>query len=44
MEALNAEPAPLWVDALVEYPWREKVLTFEPRLPRAHYEPIEDEL
>ncbi len=43
MEALN-EPAPLWVDALVEYQWRDQVLTYAPRLPRAHLEPIEDEL
>jgi hypothetical protein len=42
--AQDPREAPLWVDVLYEYPWRDKVLTYAPRLPREHLQPIEDEL
>ncbi len=39
------EPEPLWLDTASSFIWCGRtVITYHPREPRAHLEPIEDEL
>lgn len=49
MEALSGEPVPLWVEVYDGFIWMvgtsgEVPISYSPRVPRVHLEPIEDEL